>query len=310
MRRLAALALSAVLAGCSGKVVSALDGGTPPDSGATLTDAGADAGTDGGGPPGTDAGSDAGTPPGDAGTDGGCTAADFICDDFEADALGAAPAGWGVTISPADAGDIAVDNTRAHSGNHSLHIRSTLGNVGNSLVQIRQGLSLASNAYYGRFWLWMQTSPSPRHWDLIDSWGHLPGTPAIPANEILYQYGGSVQIGSPMLPDGGHTLSAYYLSQSTDCEQSSLGFLTGQTWQCVEWQFDGINNQMAFWLDGQSIPGLTVTDPRTGCGGTWTAPTFERLDLGWYNAPAENGVPREMWIDDVAASLSRVGCGP
>jgi hypothetical protein len=27
-------------------------------------------------------------------------------------------------------------------------------------------------------------------------------------------------------------------------------------------------------------------------------------------ALAENGVPMEMWIDDVAASLNRLGCGP
>jgi len=43
--------------------------------------------------------------------------------------------------------------------------------------------------------------------------------------------------------------------------------------------------------------------------GGWPAPKFERLDLGWWNALAEAAGPMEMWIDDVAADTTRLGCG-
>jgi hypothetical protein len=301
-----------LLAGCMGQALppaDSADGAQPTDAGGGSADSEPSASADSGSGAGTDAGPDGGPVASDAGADGGCSGT-FICDDFEADTAGAAPQGWGVTLYPANAGDITIDTTRTHSGSQSVHIRATLANFGNAIVQMRHGLSLPSNAYFGRMWLFMPVRPQPHHWDLLASWGHLPGTPAIQANEIYLQYGGGVQIGSPMLPDGGPVLSAYYLSQNTDCEQASLDWMPPQQWVCVEWQFDGINSEMRFWMNGQLASGLTVTNPRTGCGGTWTAPTFERLDLGWYNAQPQSGVPLEMWIDDVAAGMQRVGCGP
>jgi hypothetical protein len=76
-------------------------------------------------------------------------------------------------------------------------------------------------------------------------------------------------------------------------------------WSCVEWHFDGINNQMHFWMDGQAIESMTVIDPQ--CGGPWQAPAFERVDLGWGSAPAGVAVA-EMWIDDVGIDSQRIGC--
>ena len=38
----------------------------------------------------------------------------------------------------------------------------------------------------------------------------------------------------------------------------------------------------------------------------WTAPNFDRLDLGWESYQADSA--RTMWIDDVAISRTRVGC--
>jgi hypothetical protein len=293
-----------LLASCVGRALSesASQEEAQRDAGMPVAGVGVDSGTDAGfdaGSPVPDAGPDAGTLA-DGGSDAGCTGT-FLCDDFEGDALGSPPAGWGLTLYPDDAGVIEVDNTRAHSGSHSVHISTSLSNFGNSLVQIVEPLSLPDNAYFGRFWLFMPVIPGPHHWDLIISPGTVPGQP----NGAWYQYGGGDQ-----LPDGGSSLAAYYVSSTTDCGQYTTAWLPTQQWTCVEWQFDGANDEMRFWLDGQLIPELTVTNPRTGCGGTWDAPTFESMNLGWYNAQPQPGTSLDMWIDDAAAGLQRVGCGP
>lgn len=238
-----------------------------------------------------------------------CLSSYLLCDDFESYTPGSSPKGpWAVYLSPSNAGQAVVETTKSTSGTHSVRLSSTIEGIGYAAVQLRTPLHLPANAYYGKMKVWASGTPTPHHWNLLQSWGYAPGTARIPSNERLYQYGGSVQIGTPMRPDGANMLSAYYLSSTVDCEQNSLATLPLRQWVCIEWQFDGPKNTMRFWIDGQPVNDLTVTDPRSGCGGTWPAPAFERLDLGWYNVSAENGVPFDMWIDDVAFDVNRVPC--
>ena len=84
-------------------------------------------------------------------------------------------------------------------------------------------------------------------------------------------------------------------------------------WACVEWKFDGPNNHMNFWLDGTAIPSLTMNGTGQGCVNqpatppfTWTAPNFDRLDLGWESYQTD-GV-RTIHVDDVVISKTQVGC--
>jgi len=119
----------------------------------------------------------------------------------------------------------------------------------------------------------------------------------------MYQYGGG---GNP------RTLAAFYLADQVDAMHPTstsqpLHALPLQTWTCVEWQFDGVNDELRFWLDGQLLPELTETPTQ---GGRWPAPAFERLDLGLYNVRADVNAPVEMWIDDVALGMQRIGCEP
>ncbi len=227
-----------------------------------------------------------------------------VCDDFEGSDVGKAPPGWNVVIEPAGAGTLAVSSDRAYSGVKSVRLVSTITDAV-PYVQMQKSLSLLENVMFGRMNVWATETPhDPRHWNLIEGWGYVPGsTTRTVAEQRMYQYGGG---GSGIF--GDRVLAAYYLSDAVDCFQSSKAALPLASWTCVEWQFDGTANEMRFWLDGQLVSDLTVTEP--SCGGTWSAPTFERLDLGWYNAPAEQGRTMEMWIDDVAVDTKRVGCLP
>jgi hypothetical protein len=57
---------------------------------------------------------------------------------------------------------------------------------------------------------------------------------------------------------------------------------------------------MHFWLNGMAISGLDSLS-------TWTAPTFDTLNLGWRNWQASSS-DNSMWIDDVAFGTQRLGC--
>ena len=81
----------------------------------------------------------------------------------------------------------------------------------------------------------------------------------------------------------------------------------------VEWQFDGPNDTMRFWLDGVAVDSMTVQGTGEGCvtppsDQTWKAPAFDTLDLGWESYQGDSA--RTLYIDDVVLSTSRVGCPP
>jgi hypothetical protein len=68
---------------------------------------------------------------------------------------------------------------------------------------------------------------------------------------------------------------------------------------------------MRFWLNGAAVDSLTVVNTGSGCvtapgNQAWTAPTFDRLDLGWESYQQDSA--RTIWIDDVAVSKTRLGC--
>jgi hypothetical protein len=84
-------------------------------------------------------------------------------------------------------------------------------------------------------------------------------------------------------------------------------------WSCVEWEFDGPNNQMRLWLDGEALEDLTVMGKGQGCVSqdaayAWTAPTFSELELGWESY--QNDEARTAFVDDVVISTTPIGCPP
>jgi hypothetical protein len=278
------------------------DSGAADDSGWGADAAGSDAAAEAAAPTsdaGNGGGTDTGTATADAGHVGDCTGS-IICDDFEPNALGAKPANWQVVVDPPSGGTVSVDGTHTFSGTKAVHVTlapaSTIPHV-----QINRGFSLPTNDFFGRMMVRIAAyTPTGHHWNLIEGWGYMPGSTTHTIYDMgMYEYGGVCS------PTGG--LGAAYLGPHTDCCQpADAGVVPTARWACVEWQFDGTKNEMHFWLDGQAVDSLTVTNPQ--CGGPWIAPVFERVDLGFGGGSPNSASSHEMWIDDVGIDSKRIGC--
>jgi hypothetical protein len=75
--------------------------------------------------------------------------------------------------------------------------------------------------------------------------------------------------------------------------------------------FDGAANKMQFWLEGSELTDMATNG--TGQGSRqqsasfpWTAPVFERIDVGWESYQTDDA--RTLSIDHVAIGAQRIGC--
>jgi len=105
-----------------------------------------------------------------------------------------------------------------------------------------------------------------------------------------------------------------YFGGGSDCwaRPSPSTNIPLQTWMCWEWVFDGVADQLQFFIDGELS--RTVDGVGDGCSGpnVWTAPQFNYLAIGAYNAQPNNAPSvGKMWFDDVAVSTTaRLDCPP
>ncbi len=76
-------------------------------------------------------------------------------------------------------------------------------------------------------------------------------------------------------------------------------------WTCYETEFQGDTSELHVWINGIENAQLISV------AGNWAAPTFDRLTLGWeVDHPPTNWPGVDIYIDDVAYSYERIGCGP
>ena len=261
---------------------------------------------------------------GSAGTGGAagdpCATALF-CDDFESYTAGNAPgAPWTRQVSSGSTA--AVDTAQARSGTKSVKFVAASGS-GSKTAYIRLASTamktifpVTPNVVYGRMMFRLEAAPTGDvHWTFLEGYGQVPGQ----SYHALYRYGGqhpvmtgSTFVGSQFMANYETPDSYSGTGPSTDCwKHASKVVIPAGKWSCAEWQFDGPNNTMHFWLDGAAVDSLTVTGTGEGCGGqsasyVWTAPTFDRFDLGWESYQQDTA--RTIWIDDVVVSKTKIGC--
>ena len=171
------------------------------------------------------------------------------------------------------------------------------------------------NMFYGRMMFRLEAAPTGDvHWTLLEGYGT---SPARPSYHALYRYGGqhpvmngTTFVGSQMMANYETPDSYSGTGPKSDCwKHSNKVVIPEGRWSCAEWQFDGTTNTMRFWLDGAAVDTLTVMGAGEGCGTAtpvWTAPNFERMDLGWESYQQDTA--RTIWIDDVVLSKTRIGC--
>lgn len=221
---------------------------------------------------------------------GGANAA--IHDDFESGSLSK----WTVTDpfggtlqSPAT---LAIDTTKAHSGMDSVKIHN--GGV--------IGVAPPASAFYGRFWVWLATNPSPGrgsggHW----GWVMAPGTSPDGGMAEIRQ-GGQFDI----LIDNDSVGDDIVLSDPNLFNDTDGGVTPPiAQWICVEFFYG--KDSLRTWLQGTEISALDVT-PTTvwahGMTAPWS-PAYSAIRIGYAGY---NGNQIDLWIDDVAIDANRIGC--
>ena len=309
--------------GGSGGSSSGGSGGS--SSGGSGGSAGSSAGTDGtGGSAGSAGSGGSGGSAGTAGSGGSggqtdpCQSARF-CETFESYTVGSAPAGnWKPRTNH---GAVTVSQDQKFGGAKSARF-TTEANSGGKTAFIRLESAtvfpVPGNVYFGRMMFRLESAPETAvHWTFIQSSGLIQGQ----TYHATYRYGGQhpVTNGSTFV---GNQLMANYDTPdsysgngpSSDCwHHANKKVVPTGRWACAEWQFDGPNNTLKFWLDGQPVPDLTVTGRGQGCVHqdatfTWTAPNFANLEIGWESY--QNDGARTLYIDDVVISTTQVGCPP
>lgn len=241
----------------------------------------------------------------------------LFCDDFESYAVGAAPLGdWKARVA---SGTIAVDSARHNSGKNAVRASTNAGG-GTKTAFLRLAepvLPISTNSVYGRFYMYLESAPSTDvHFTVLQGGGKV-GTEAYQA---LYRYGGQHPVTDGTNFVGAQWMANYETPDSysgvgpkSDCwHHANKKVVPTARWACIEWQFDGPANTLRLWQDGKEMPDLTVVDSGDGCVGNlggfqWTAPQFEYLELGFESYQTDEA--RVMYVDDVAVSDQRVGCG-
>jgi hypothetical protein len=238
----------------------------------------------------------------------------LFCADFEADALGSTPSGFQAAMQN---GSVVVDQGQYYSGGHAAKLVTTAGSsTKTAFLKLTGSLfPLPNNVLYGRMMFRLESSPTESvHWTMIQAGGLIPGE----SYHALYRYGGQLPvtqgaaIGSQWMANYETPDSYSGTGPKTDCWWHANGHVVPiGRWTCVQWTFDGTNNQMHLALDGVPQTDLDVNGSGQGCvnqlpGYPWTAPLFDQLSVGWESYQPDES--RTLYIDDLAVGSEPIGC--
>lgn len=222
-----------------------------------------------------------------------CPASALFCEGFENVTLDQ----WDVSET---GGSLEIASSISFTGRSALLVEQPAGQAGGFLELSGAPLfPLPDNKMYGRMMVYFESIPAG-HTDLIRGAG---SNGAVPWYNVGHQYGEVLLNYFEEYPD-------------VDCWARPVPGYTLPTgdWMCLEWMFDGVENRMDFYINGELE--RTVDGLGDGCveGGnqTWEAPQFESLLIGAYNAQRSE-MPNEgrLWIDDIAVGVDeRMGCEP
>jgi hypothetical protein len=290
--------------GAGGSAGSSGVGGT--SAGGTSGGAGGTSGGAGGGTS-VDGGASDGIARGDAGVGQGtpslCPGSPFaVCQDFESTNPGATPGGdWSVPTTNYGTATLAVAADDAARGNHSLKVTVPAGGSSEEHYLQLGNLGALASAHYGRLFVKI-ASPTTTpfvHWDLILGAGQWTGS----ARRVRWGNTGT----------GVGTMDSNW-AWIYNVEQGDFGTEARQShpvlaeWMCVEWYWDGTNQQARFYFQGSEVQALHIDTTLPSGSGSPQIPIFTSLSFG--AAKYQNtDMPLTFWIDEIALDKQRIGCG-
>ncbi|MEW9532342.1 hypothetical protein [Microbispora sp. NPDC049125] len=223
----------------------------------------------------------------------------LFCEDFQALPTGGASSlRWGVDTKH---GTLAVERG-GRQGQKVLHVH-TEGN-GRAFLKV-DDFAPPGNSFFGRVRLRVKafpTAPDWAHYTLIEATGDGPEVVRPLGGQYVPEVAGGVALWG-VGADGGPT------GDWTNWRESAPS--RAGVWQCVEWQMDAADNRISVWLDGVAKPDLTVsTHDHGGNDADFLFPRFDTVKLGWQLYQANpSPAAYDLWMDDIALSTRRLGCG-
>lgn len=220
----------------------------------------------------------------------GCDRDDLLlCDDFEDGVIDDAL--WSVIEQ--NGATVSIDEDFSYHGGGALRISLPSAGGARAGLLTRDGtvFPVPYNHFFGRAYFHVGPTAPQSHSAAIAAHGDLDGAPA------RYR-----------LDSNGGRFNSRYVHNPTVEQHGGLkkfGYdVPAQQWLCIEWEYDGDNNAMRYWMDGEAIDSMTVV--QTPDEQPWIAPIFEQMEIGWRTYQAAD--PADVHWDALALASTRIGC--
>lgn len=240
-----------------------------------------------------------------------------VCDDFETTAAGSVPnpALWAIT-SPncTGRGTAVVDDAMAYTGHHSVKVVNDFGDAGSP--------QYCDHVFFSNDSAFAVTGPEQVYTRFFVTLGDPLGTTHV-TFAMTNTRDTTPNVNQLRLGFDDGVFSWNYPSNNTFLPELQGG-PTGNTdpievmeslpppsgWFCVEFHIDESAGTIETWVQSMAVPGLefdgsAVTNVSTQWAMTPLQPALNNLGFGWETY---NGMPMNLWFDDVAIDTKRIGC--
>lgn len=218
-----------------------------------------------------------------------------LCDGFETAAPGDAASPFKLELGSGSTG--VVDGTKVFRGAKSVHLKTTAAQAFITETATFMGTTAATNnAMWGRIFIWFETKANPQSHDVFI---RLEDPASSLSSAQLHVAGGSRGQLAAEIRSGSDLYKPKIVEPAP--EGRVLFPLATPKWQCWEWHTTP-DNTLEFYIDGELYAPMSVT-----AADKWPFPIFKKLYLGFMQFGTTPAT--ELWIDEVALSTTRVGCG-
>ena len=299
-----ALAVPIAYTACGGEDPSNLTGSPAGghDAGAqdTSSQGAVDTGSPGQDASAPDSGGSADAPIGSDGAGGGdsgsggaskCQGSTYrVCDGFEGAAIDMTV--WNQRIT--NNATVAIDSMHVARGKSALHVHTGVSGMDtagtNGSLHTMHGFPFPNNQLWGRVFVYMAMQSPDMHTNMVEAVGTLPGD----GGASHYRLGVST----------AHVLAGNYIPG--DYADHSTTTMPLDQWVCIEWHFDGMNDEYHVYLGGNEITDMAITATHQP---PWTAPPFAYVSMGLDLYHDLTTIPTlDAWYDEVALDTARIGC--